>query len=554
MRAGRISLIVVMLCLVALFIVPLLRQGLFEALQSNFGLFGKPHRSDPEVFAKQHPRDYQAWLAVADNLSDVFTPPPILSPQDVSSPEKGDTLPKAALNAWGHAIILKPGSPVPNFRYALELLAMTQSLRRSEEYDFQGREEPKRSNAELANLYLAEQRFERASIFDPDNAACDYLLVYIRLVLHRDTDAFTALRSAVRKTHWSFYQGELDQANLHLSHAIGESPWVAAQSVLYYLDFREAIRMKGLVRHLLGFGDQFRKQGDHRNAILCCQAIMHLGHVMRVDSHSVRDGLLGVATTSMASSFVSERETKHIKSTERIRALRVARLATYFAQHGRSDLAVFYRKDTQAARAWLRDANDYIRQDENSLIAMQAHESVPRIIAAIVGIVLGLLLVVFFISLIISYWREQHRPPLWRWWQWLLSVIVWLSPLPVMTWWAYQRWGGRIGNLVYPDYGLLLIYSTIAVAGWLIVVLIVTMWKRRRLSAEVRLGRYRSYLGTLRMLLPPTLALIFAFAIILLGINQAGWNRFVRQQIKVAKQGEVKYWRIGTGHVREWSR
>ena len=636
MRAGRVSLMVIAMGLVALVAVPVLREGVFQTFLPGVGLLkAVPSVGDVQSYAVRHPQDYRTALAVAEYLS-------ICEPDEtrlVVLPWEGQrgATPAATRKAYLRCISLKLHSPVARMRYALYQLDKAGELERKEEWSAGRRKERRPSASEVAHLREAEVQLRRARQLEPGNAACDYLLVYVHLMLHRDAQAFAALQSAVTEPGWNLHGAEAEQGMLRLMDSLHARSRLASVHMAQQTQWPWRLAQHTFVRTLIGFGEQSRKHGDHQRAILCYQGIMHLGHVIRVHARWTLDVWRALSHTAMATAtLISRAEREQIerikdieRQNQRYREVHTANFAAYLSRHGRSDLAQSYRADAAAATIWRADLHQYVGDVLDGLeqTIKRGHKANGIVGALQAGLVLGLLAVVGLISLLACAWREQRRPPRWAWWQWLVTVVIcflpasilalfapppeweplshfpfppvettlgigetlcWLGVLLIigLVWrpasrWPWWQWLGLVvifslpvvlvaTNAIAPDwlgldggeleppfvwcflFGAITAFVALVTACWLALVIVLTLVKWSRQPAEDRLGRGRAVLATLRMLLLPTFALLFVTALPFLATTQIAMAKVARQERKEMLVGEVKYWRIGTGHVREW--
>ncbi len=561
MKAAKLTAILLAAAIMLLVAVPQLR-GTLDLLRYN-PLTGQGtwlKKAEVERVVKQHPQDPRMWLAFAEcgASSQRGTVWERTGPWDQSwSPRP----------AYERAISLAPDSPVPYSRYAIYLLADTGVLTR-EERGVEREEEFQRTATQVANLREAESLLQKAGALQSDNAACDYLLAYIYLAQHKDEQAFAVLRQGISKPRWDTYSQVAATAVLRLLDATGSaSPLLEthALNIAVSNGIHITAKLRSLSWTLSGMGERSQNSAQHQKAILCYEAAVHLGYVMRKDAYTVIDGLVAIAVTAIPSGpFLSEEERQKIlnetqkqqqyfdrQQDERMRRMeeaRVANFAAYMRTHGRADLAGFYQKEVQAANQWLEECRAAADTEVSPAIFLYGWPRYSRLLWLQTGLLLALWLLVGLISLVVRYWREPRAGLAWPWWQWLLLIGVLLVGIRLVAPWAelhvYSYFYAQ--PYAYPIYMPAAIFGlSLTIAAWLVAALVVTLVKRARQVPAQRLGKARTYLATLRMLVPVTFAALFLLSVISLWPacqSIKPWRDQTRAEIQ---QGEVHYMGIG---------
>ncbi len=609
MKTTKLTAILLAAAIILLLAVPQLR-GTLDLLRYNpIGVHGTwLRKAEVEQVVNRHPQDPEMWLAFAECGASSDFPQRYWSP---TYPWDQSWLPQPA---YERAISLAPDSPAPYLRYAIYLLANSGELGRVEEAGVERAEEPQRTATQIANLREAESLLQEARRLQPDNAACDHLLAYIYLVQHKDEQAFAVLRRAIGKPRWNIGSQAAATAVLRLLGAAGSaSPLLETHAfgIASSSGIHTTTKLRSLSHNLDGLGEQFRKGAQHQKAILCCEAAVQLGYVMRKDAYSVIDGLVSIAITKIAAaSFLSEEERERImqevpvtadeghhteeiqtslramhtfskeprgremqrylregskreavksaqqrkkeegvrrQQDERMRRMEEARVdnfAAYMHSHGRSGLGEFYRQEIEAANQWKKQARAAIDSQVSSSVFLYGWPGYSRLLWLQTGLPLALWLLVGLISVVVRYWREPRAGLAWHWWQGLpligilLVGIRLLAPWPELHVYSYFY--------AYPIYlpaaicGLSLI-----IAAWLVVVLVVTLLKRARQAPAQRLGKARTYLATLRVLVPVTFAVLFLLSVISLWPARQSVQPWRDQTRAKIQQGEVRYLEIG---------
>jgi len=551
MKTAKLTAILLATAIVLLVAVPQLR-GTLELLRyhplTRQGTWLK--KAEVERVVKQHPEDPEMRLAFAECGASSQRPtlwePTGLWDQSWS-PQP----------AYERAISLAPHSPAPYLRYAVYLLADSGGLGRKEEWPGAKEEELHRTPAQIANLRQAEGLLQKARQLQPDNAACDYLLGYIYLAQHKDEQAFAVLRRAIGKPSWNIGSQSAATTILRLLDATGSaSPLLETHAfdMATSNGVHTKAKLRSLSRTLDRIGKQFRKSAQHQKAILCCEAAVHLGHAVRKDAYWAIDGLVSIAITKIAAaSFLSEEKRQHIiretsNEDERMRHMeeaRVANFAAYMHTHGRSGLSEFYRQEIEVANQWHKQARAALHSEVRVSVFFYGWPRYSRLLWLQTGLLLVLWVLIGVTSVIVRYWREARAGLAWPWWQWLLPVGVllmgiWLlapsEVLDVSGWWPYT----------YPIYvPEAIVGLSLIIVVWLMVVLVVALLKRARQAPTQRLGKARTYLATLRMLVPVTFAVLFLLSVICLWPARQSIKPWRDQTRAKIQQGEVQYLGIG---------
>ncbi len=564
MRTGWLTGILLALGVIVLVAVPPVRQAAVEAYRTyNLpGTKALPTKLEYEKIARAHPQDAAIWLGFAQAIDTDLAE---VSRAHVPDWDEGSTW--TATQAYEQAILISPRSPAPYLRYALHFLAGGGFLDRKEERGAERQEEPQLTRPEVRNLRQAESLLKQARRLDRENAACDYLLASIYLAEHRDEEAFAALQAATEKPHWDFASQEAATGLLHLMDATHMAktlvPTVAM--ALHAGEFPLFVRLKSLTATLVGLGEEFREKGRHKEAILCYEAAMHLGHVMREDAYSLIEGLVAVAITHITSGpFLSEEQRQHIEKdtpinqepwsrqqperSKRMQEARVANFVAYLTQHGRADLAEFYEEEMQAANEWRKAAKATIGHGVARLM-LALYGGAMRyagVVWAEAGALLALWVLIGLLSVIARYWREGPVGLSSTYGQWaqLLGIAI-MGVLILTAWPKPEIVSDEVSTKVAFSELEIPVSAGIGILAWLVVALVMTLRKRARQTAEQRLGKARCYLASLRTLLPPTFAALLLLSVIALWPAHRSLQEWADEQRTMIEQGEVKYWGIG---------
>ncbi len=618
MKTARLTAIVLAAAIILLLAVPQLRGTLDLLFYSPIGgAYGTwLRKAQVERVVKQHPEDAEMWLAFAECgasscSATSYRPNRYWNPSypwDQSWPPR---------EAYQRAIALAPDSPAPYLRHAIYLLADSGELGRKEEWRADPKEEPRRTATQTANLREAESLLQKAGALQPDNAACDYLLAYIHLAQHKDEQAFTVLRRAIDKPRWNTASQAAGTAVLCLLEtAAPASPLLEthALNIAVSNGIHTTAKLRSLSRTLAGMGERSQNSAQHQKAILCYEAAVHLGYIMRRDAYTVIDALTAIAITAMPSGpFLSEEEREKImqevpvtadeahhteeiltslramhtytkdprgremqrylreggkreavkfaqqrkeeegvrrQQDERMRHMeqvRLANFAAYMHTHGQADLASFYEKELQAAEQWKKQARAAADSEVPYTVFFYGWPRYSRLLWLQAGLLLLLWALVGLVSVGTRYWREPRAGLAWRWWQGLLLIGILLGGIRLLAPWAELH--------VYSYFYAYPIYMPAAILGlsliivaWLLAVLVVALLKRARQAPTQRLGKARTYLAALRMLVPATFAALFLLSVVSLWPARQSVQPWRDQTRASILQGEVRYRGLGSAN------
>jgi len=199
----------------------------------------------------------------------------------------------------------------------------------------------------------------------------------------------------------------------------------------------------------------------------------------------------------------------------------------------------------QAAKQWREECRVALDSDVPVAALLYGWPHGSRLLWLQAGLLLVLWLLVGLTSVVARYWREARAGLAWPWWQWLPLIGILLGGIRLLAPWR----GLHVYSYfyAYPIYMPAAILGlSLIVAAWLVMVLVVTIVKRARQAPTQRLGKARTYLATLRMLVPATFAALFLLSVISLWPARQSvqpWRDQTRAEIL---QGEVRYMGIGT--------
>lgn len=161
--------------------------------------------------------------------------------------------------------------------------------------------EDKRHNSispeELQTLINAAEQGER---LDSDNAYFSYMLAWGLFGTHHDTEALDAVRRAGHKQHWNDYIYDEFKARYKLDQAaFGErgSYTILIDWALTMTMFNSRIRQ--MARVITYRAVEAEQQGRAAEGVELRHALMHYGSLMRLQSQTIIDNLVGLAIVAL---------------------------------------------------------------------------------------------------------------------------------------------------------------------------------------------------------------------------------------------------------------
>jgi hypothetical protein len=470
---------------------------------------------------------------------------------------------KEALDVYSPVFAIDPNNPAPHQRLAMQFLQKL-SLKRPEiSDDRQGgsrlsgsvTEASMKERSPWERFYLknAIEQLQTAARLSKENAAPDYLLAYCYFANQQDDLANESLRAALNKSGWNLYDAELRQAQGRLYQA--QAVDALGQTAGYYARlFSTQARLRDLTRLLSKLTGSDRTAGKHGQAIFYLEASTHLGELMLEHADSMIDLLVAKALlATIGGSFISQEEKDAIRSlaisapekTNREIMLEEERLTAYLDAQGQAILAKRYLAAMTTAAELDSKARATIdtsmsRFGELWESRWLAHTVLIWWQALIAG---AMLLLVGLLSLLLRYWREKGAAPIWRWWDWLALMLFLLLPTHYQ---AFRTHGTLVGEDLYNAVSsATFLIMGVSFAVWLLLVVIVALVKRARQPKELRQGKLRAGLASLRIMLLPTTAALLLGVLLISIPAQISYRRYVAQQNGLFQKGEVQYWGIG---------
>lgn len=554
------TVVVIVLCLLAVPIVPPLREA-FRAVTATYSSGAENHPNWEKLAraAQARPGEVYAQLALAEEAIARQT---IGEKPDPIAPSGPVLLQKAAAHF--------PNSPAAHFRLALNLLDYHNGPDplEVEERSTGASSAPKLNSAQRQQLVAAISHLTTAAALAPDNAAPSYFLAYALYADSQEGAAEVALRAASGRPHWSLYSKEIITAWLSLYEQSGAAPILASgagQFLMVTEDLASTSRMRSLARFITARADRDRLRGDHNRAIFYYESVLRLSKIIGANARSTSEGYTSGSIISIASaSFISERERAQVKAlakTSREQAsarkatLRNQHFRDYLTRHGRADLARRYARDAASAKKFRADVTKLFDRSMADRYVSVSSLTAARVMAAWLQLsfVLGLLVLVGILSLLLRWRRDRGLLPQWQWWEWgVLSAISFAPPYLVSIY--YARTSTSLSweeTTKYVDQTITFMIASLtsALAGallFLILSIVGCLLKRRRLPSEARLGRFRSLLAGLRVLLPPTFAALLILTLVLTAFIQRNMQQWTDREKQVLIQGELPYWKIGS--------
>jgi len=571
MRPGWVTAILLLASALLLAGVPPLRDALY-----GHGEFlgvgvcratGLPSERRLLDVVKANPHDAQLWLAFAE-AGPVCETQPLEAQNEPPSQEQfrqaAESQSTRAGSRYRQATALAPDDFAVNFRYGLHLLSHAGTLYRTEAWGDEGHNEYERTAQETDNLRRAQAMFHKAARLDPENAAPDYMLAIAYLSQHEDASAFAALQSAIRKACWSLATRESGLALLRLFDGTGERPLLAgieARGVRDVNHYGALQVLRPAMRTMLGLAETLRRSGKHEDAIVYYEAGVHLGRLMRTQSHSAIEGLVGLALSRLASEpFLAEHERQTAGGTDTSaeaneRRWQVQRTAfcKHLRRHGRTDLAQLYEREAEEGQRWKDQVAARMRQEATRTAPLARGGGTLSSWAcwAQAASLLVLLLIVFCVSCIGRLRIKDQLLLPYSYLEWLLALLLSLA--------AGQLAGVAIANrtasisdpvshftALMSDEQFAHDVTTTTLIGlgvWLLAALTITLGKRaEQRSSEC--GSARAYLATLRALLPPTFAACLLISVVMLAPAARFLEQYNAQLRGEIQYGEVEYWNL----------
>ncbi|MCJ7750692.1 MAG: hypothetical protein MUQ65_06310 [Armatimonadetes bacterium] len=288
--------------------------------------------------AEANPSDATVWLAVLASSTSLQL--------------KHDELARA----YARARKLSPDSAAADYWYAVRAMPRRRQ-RRAElealygEYCDWLTEEPL-TDEEQAALAAAEAALARAAQTDPANAAIDSLLASASLLAHRDEEARAHMQRALAKSSWTRYGPAARTAVLHAGLRVMpefEASGLARNqpTLMYEID---------LARTLAGQAVLAARRGDHQEAILLRESLIHLADLMLRNAQDTLDLMTAELIWMIATAPEPSPAPNAVETTDSGDSIAPLEddeegpaggyyppqahiVAAYFHQHGRDDLA-----------------------------------------------------------------------------------------------------------------------------------------------------------------------------------------------------------------------
>jgi len=233
----------------------------------------------------------------------------------------------------------------------------------------------------------------------------------------------------------------------------------------------------------------------------------------------------------------------------RMQEARVANFTDYLRRNGRADLASSYEADVEAAARWKERTSEVLDGIMGQMLATFYGGTLRHawVVWSQAAAFLALCVIVGLISLGTRYWRQPRAYLRWSYWQWLLLLaIVIIGGQILATTTKFQMIDGTMSPTDMAYFIAIPVSAGIGIAAWLALALVLALRKRASQGNEVRLGKARTYLASLRTLLPPTLAAFMVLSVIGLWPLHENSQYWEREQRTMIEQGDVQYWELGS--------
>ncbi len=557
MNSARLTLTLLLLAAILAGVVPTIRRAVVQIVPSATSRQYLTVDQAIEV-ATGHRDNAELWLAAAEfarsRLGQSEGVRQYASPEAFAQQERlWGPAPSVrdVDDAYQEAIRRVPEAPAPRMRYALFLADRVGDVSLGEE---EAEQELAPDQQQL--LDAMREQAEQVRSLDPGNAAADYLLAWAALAQGSSDAALAEVAAALGKSGLSTYQSEAARALVELVEQ-GSIPAPTRGSAAIAMGAGSALSLgaptRDLARRLVALGDEFRHVGNHRQAILCYEAIIHAGRLMRAGAYTMMDGMMGGAVVMIAASSPdwtpgAEGCAATREENERRRRLRTEGLCGYLSEHGREELAAVYREEVAATERWREDTREVSQEMVANIMRQFWASAAPLglmawlMLAAMinVGVLIGLA------SLLSRWWREPPRGPEWTYGRWFALLMAIVLPAavagvtPYLTLLGSETADAGPNAWIAPAVALVLGFAVWAVAVW-----IAALRRRARLPEEQRLGRARSWLRGMRALIAPTLAALAVLAVLGIHPIQRNLEESDRQTKQMLIEGEVAYYGIG---------
>jgi len=473
------------------------------------------HPPDLKERVRKHPRDAQAWLALAVSAGK----PTGAGPVDMKALRRAMEL-KAG---WAAPYLVAGSAAISTFKlpmlWRLEV-AMARPPGGAQRAAPLHRETKPLTSAEREGVRRAREMLQKARALQPDNAAPDYLLAYLALEERRDQDALALLHSALRKSRWSL--GERDTGIALYETAARLIPplqaHLFAMTTTSMREFETHKRLRDLARGGAEMSTLAQQRGDHEQAIFLRESAMHLGRVLMADAYTTIEVLVGkaiwqIATSERLTPVERTAATRGIPRTDWQRYNRAvtqakhAKLMPYLRAQGRADLADRIARFDRSYPSWDAALLKAIRAWNSPGSFVWALERLAVILAA-QGAALALLVSSGLAYLILAVARRRPVPIAWARWKWALVVVLSLGLPGAVALGMSHKWtapfavaqsGSVPWGLISVAFGLLLLLIATPVVTWRV---------RRRVEVSARAGFFRQFIGTLTAVVLPVAAII----------------------------------------------
>ena len=460
---------------------------------------------DYAAVAERRPDDPKAWLAfLATSFNDADT-----------------------TRAYARSAELAPTDPAPHVIFALSAMRDLPMIR--EEYNafVAGTEIQERplTKEEREASRRAADALAKAATLDPENAAIDWLRIRLALAEHEDTHALDLMRDALTKSTWNTYEREAGIA-IHETARPLLPPLEASFVGVLGTPPGSRSDLRHLVYMILGMSLLAEEHGDHAEAVFLRESVLHQGRLMMQDGYTLLEALVGSGIWSMAArkglteeeraavtDGVSDPGSGSALSEAEIAAGR-AKLAAYFREHGRGDLADELLSFADAQREWRGRVRTgweltFGPIDSVLVLSLALEQTVHGAAWTLVALVLSAL-----VALMLWLLRRPARPVSWPLLAWVAVVLVCIGLTyaagllgiggdTLWVWSPIADFEASDETLpAWGDYFAVVSLPLISLATLLIVLLL-----RRRGSEAKREGAIRQYVGTLTCLLLPLAAL-----------------------------------------------
>jgi|GEM_PF-4610234 len=557
MKNAVISLLLIALCISIILTLPPLRKEARElAALAERGRLA-PTQVELEQAARQLPPKPALEIALAQ-----FAMSKALGEMDTAEEFGPPQLP-ADLSAFQKAVENFPDAPEAHLHLAIQLLQRAGHFQWPESWRGVGVppvvRKVNRTEEQTANLEKAINQLRQAAMLAPQNAAPDYLLSLALSANGDESGAKASLSAALSKPGWSLYAKEIRSALAELCQQakVPEIYYTFIVPSIGPTVFSSVYSHFGVLgRLLVGRAEMARAAGNNGEALFYTQALLHLGKIMLDNADALVDGQSATAITLLTREpFLSQEQIAKLrqqtaeKANEQIAELQGRNLQNFLVSRGREDLAELYADNWKRILTFQANA---VNAGKDSADKMVQNITAPIVFFALASlaqatVVLLLLVLVLVLSLVFSGSRGIGPPPVWRWWQGGLLILLTFGASYLAVFFALAPGEATFASLSQGKIGSAQAWAIRGVFLAPIIFLMVSLiWgiRKRPLAAKERIGKFHAGLVSWRSLLLPSLAILLVAALGFNFLAQRQLQPWLTELNDIIQQGVVPYYKL----------